>query len=80
MSQWQSTPAVFDTATTAYYPNTAAPAKAPVLNGDTCVWDAFGAFWCEGKGKGMRPGPGEGGSGYVQEVARTSSLNFEAFR
>lgn len=48
--------------------------KLPITGGDVCVWDAFGAFWCEsGKNKAAS-------GGYMQNVVKQGQpLVFEGF-
>jgi hypothetical protein len=48
-----------------------------VTGGDVCVWDAFGAFWCE---KTARRAFSGGGHRYVQNVTQQGqALVYEGF-
>ena len=49
----------------------------PITGGDVCVWDAFGAFWCE---KNKSPNKAAAAVGYVQQVAKQGqALVYEGF-
>ncbi len=48
-------------------------AQQPITGGDVCVWDAFGAFWCESSKKAAAVG-------YVQRVTNQGQpLVYEGF-
>ena len=47
----------------------------PITGGDVCVWDAFGAFWCEKKTQNVAAA-----AGYVKQVAKQGqALVYEGF-